>query len=81
MPTESRDVLRVRTTATAGALCVILSALTAAQAGDAGLEAFNAFNHVNFGVPNLNIASGAFGRIGSTATEAREFQVGLKVRF
>ncbi len=45
------------------------------------LEAFNAFNHVNFGVPNLNIASGAFGRIGSTATEAREFQVGVKVRF
>ena len=36
---------------------------------------------VNFGVPNLNIASGAFGRSGSTATEAREFQLGLKVRF
>ncbi len=45
------------------------------------LESFNAFNHVNFGVPNLNIASGAFGRIGSTATDAREYQVGLKVRF
>ena len=45
------------------------------------LESFNAFNHVNFGVPNLNIASGAFGRIGSTATEAREYQIGLKVRF
>ncbi len=45
------------------------------------LESFNAFNHVNFGVPNLNIASGAFGRIGGTATDAREYQVGLKVRF
>ena len=42
MPTESRDVLRVRTTATAGALCVILSALTAAQAGDAGVESIRA---------------------------------------
>ena len=42
------------------------------------IEVFNAFNRVNFGVPNLNIASGAFGRIGSTATEAREMQFGVK---
>ena len=42
MPTESRDVLRVRTTATAGALCVILSALTAAQSSDAGLATIRA---------------------------------------
>mgnify|MGYP003508233623 CR=1 FL=1 len=33
------------------------------------LEGFNVFNVVNYGVPNLNIASGTFGRIGSTATE------------
>lgn len=45
------------------------------------VEAFNAFNRVNLGVPNLNIASGAFGRIGSTATDAREFQFGVKVTF
>lgn len=45
------------------------------------LEAFNAFNRVNLGVPNLNIASGAFGRIGSTATDAREYQVGVKFTF
>jgi outer membrane receptor protein involved in Fe transport len=45
------------------------------------IEAFNAFNQVNLGVPNLNIASGAFGRIGSTATDAREFQFGVKVTF
>ena len=45
------------------------------------IEVFNLFNRVNFGVPNLNIASGAFGRIGSTATEAREMQFGLKFTF
>lgn len=45
------------------------------------LEAFNAFNRVNLGVPNLNIASAAFGRIGSTATDAREFQFGVKLTF
>jgi outer membrane receptor protein involved in Fe transport len=45
------------------------------------IEAFNAFNRVNLGVPNLNIASGAFGRIGSTATDSREYQFGVKVTF
>jgi hypothetical protein len=45
------------------------------------IEAFNAFNRVNLGVPNLNIASAAFGRIGSTATDAREFQFGVKLTF
>ena len=44
-------------------------------------DAFNAFNTVNFGVPTLNFASSAFGRIGSTATDAREFQFGVKVNF
>jgi hypothetical protein len=40
------------------------------------IEVFNAFNRVNLGVPNLNIASGGvFGRIGATATDAREMQV------
>ena len=45
------------------------------------IEAFNAFNRVNLGVPNLNIASATFGRIGSTATDAREFQFGVKLSF
>lgn len=45
------------------------------------LEGFNVFNVVNYGVPNLNIASGTFGRIGSTATDAREYQVGIKFTF
>jgi hypothetical protein len=45
------------------------------------LELFNAFNRVNLGVPNLNIASATFGRIGSTATDARELQFGVKVTF
>jgi hypothetical protein len=46
------------------------------------IEVFNAFNRVNLGVPNLNIASGgAFGRIGATATDAREMQFGMKFTF
>ena len=45
------------------------------------IEVFNLFNRVNYGVPNLNIASGAFGRIGATATDAREMQFGLKFTF
>jgi hypothetical protein len=45
------------------------------------IEVFNLFNRVNYGVPNLNIASGAFGRIGNTATEAREMQFGMKFTF
>ena len=45
------------------------------------VESFNAFNRVNFGVPNLNVASGAFGRIGNTATDSREYQVAVKFSF
>jgi hypothetical protein len=44
-------------------------------------EAFNVFNHVNFGPPTNDFSSAAFGRIGTTATEAREFQLGVKVSF
>jgi len=32
-------------------------------------------------VPQLNFASSAFGRISSTATDAREFQFGVKINF
>jgi len=45
------------------------------------VDVFNAFNAVNFGVPQLNIASSAFGRISATATDAREFQFGVKFNF
>jgi hypothetical protein len=41
-------------------------------------ELFNAFNHTNLGVPNLDIASNAFGTIRRTATPARIIQFGLK---
>jgi outer membrane receptor protein involved in Fe transport len=44
-------------------------------------EAFNVFNRVNFGPPTNDFSSAAFGRIGTTATEAREFQLGVKVTF
>ena len=45
------------------------------------IDVFNAFNAVNFGVPQLNIASSAFGRISATATDACEFQFGVKLNF
>jgi hypothetical protein len=44
-------------------------------------EAFNLFNHVNLGPPTNDMSSSAFGRIGTTATDAREFQLGVKVSF
>jgi hypothetical protein len=48
---------------------------------DVRAEAFNLFNHVNLGPPTNDMSSAAFGRIGNTATDAREFQVGVKVTF
>ena len=44
-------------------------------------EAFNAWNRAQFGAPNLNPASGGYGRITSTANNPREMQFGLKLIF
>ena len=46
-------------------------------------EYFNAFNNVNFGNPNANIDSPAFGAIGGLAAgqSARQIQIGLKFLF
>ena len=46
-------------------------------------EYFNAFNNVNFGSPNANIDSPAFGAIGGLASgqAARQIQFGLKFLF
>jgi outer membrane receptor protein involved in Fe transport len=49
--------------------------------GELRFEVFNLFNRANFGPPTNDFSSGAFGRISSTATEAREFQLGFKFSF
>lgn len=45
------------------------------------IEGFNIFNRVNLGVPVTDLSSSSFGRIQATATNARELQFGVKVRF
>ena len=45
------------------------------------IECFNIFNRVNLGVPVTDLSSSSFGRIQSTATNARELQFGVKLRF
>src|SRR5579872_3600643 len=44
-------------------------------------EMFNAWNHAQFGPPNLSLASGQFGRIGSLLIAPREIQFALKLIF
>ena len=43
-------------------------------------EAFNIFNHTNFGTPNGNVSSSAFGTI-TSAYPAREIQLAFKLYF
>jgi hypothetical protein len=45
------------------------------------IEGFNLFNRVNLGVPVTDLSSSSFGRIQATATNARELQFGVKMRF
>jgi hypothetical protein len=42
-------------------------------------ESFNTLNHTNFGSPNNNLSSGAFGTISSMRIPPREIQFGLKL--
>ncbi|MSV30788.1 MAG: hypothetical protein EXQ52_18880 [Bryobacterales bacterium] len=44
-------------------------------------EAFNALNRLQFGAPNLNPSSGAYGRITSQANASRSMQLGLRLEF
>jgi hypothetical protein len=43
-------------------------------------DVFNVFNRVNFGAPNTNVSSGAYGTINS-AQPSRQFQLGLRFDF
>lgn len=45
------------------------------------LEVFNVMNRTNFGAPNGNRSSTAFGTITSLATTPRQVQLGVKVNF
>jgi hypothetical protein len=44
-------------------------------------EFFNIMNHPNFGNPNVNLDSVAFGQITSTSVNARLIQFALKILF
>ena len=44
-------------------------------------EAFNVFNRVQFGIPNVNINSNAFGVISSQQNSPRNLQLGLRLLF
>jgi Carboxypeptidase regulatory-like domain/TonB dependent receptor len=44
-------------------------------------DGFNIFNHPVFGLPNAVVGSAAFGRISSTVTNARIFQLSAKILF
>lgn len=44
-------------------------------------EAYNAFNHPNFNSPSTSVTSSAFGTITGTASDSRNFQFSLKLKF
>jgi len=46
---------------------------------DIRFEAFNALNHPNWGTPNLNYQSSAFGQVGAGAM--RQLQLAAKYQF
>jgi len=56
-------------------------ALSGTRAAELRVECFNIFNRVNLGVPVTDLSSSSFGRIQATATNARELQFGVKLRF
>ncbi len=43
-------------------------------------DVFNVFNRVNFGAPNTNVSSGAYGTI-NAAQPSRQFQLGVRFDF
>ena len=45
------------------------------------VEAFNVLNRTQFGFPNTQVDSSAFGTITGTGAGARQVQIGLKLMF
>jgi hypothetical protein len=45
------------------------------------LDAFNALNHPEFGAPNMQLNSGAFGNVSSQANSPRQVQMALRVTY
>ena len=56
-------------------------ALTESAAVQFRAECFNAWNHPNFSGPNTDPVSTAFGQVTSTASDPRNWQFSLKVKF
>ena len=58
-----------------------LVSLTPSQNVELRVEVFNLLNNFNWGLPNLNLSAGTFGRITTSAGDPRIMQFGIKYGF